>query len=457
MMKSRLMTLSFLLALGAFAAGPFDNAVLHGETDKARATEYAVGEPIVFRLSFQGAKPFEKGSYSVVWKRTGDDGVVEQEKVDAADFPIEVKTKMEKPGFVRLEAYLKDKDGKNYMKSFTGDATTPEGREAMNRFEKTNKAVFFDGGAGVEIGKLRQAKPEPADFDAYQAELAKRLAAVPIKAELKPIPYKNPKVKAYAVRIACAGPRPVTGYLYVPAAADEGKKFPARLETHGYSYRPPHQPAFWYNEYEIALNINAHGMDLPAFGATKEYYDKLGEEIKSNGQIYAFDPIQNANRDEAYFCQMFLRVKRALQYLKSLPGWDGKTLKAVGGSQGGLQTIWAAGCGEGVTVAESTITWCCDLGGETIGRNRGGWYIRWADGLGYYDAVNFAKRIPKTCRTTIPRAGLGDYTCPPSGLAILYNNMTCPKKIVWEQGSQHGYVPSEPHARYSDESDFAKK
>ena len=332
-----------LLAASAQAAGPFDGAVLHGETDKARATEYAVGEPIVFRLSFQGAKPFEKGSYSVVWKRTGDDGVVEQEKVDAADFPIEVKTKMEKPGFVRLEAYLKDKDGKNYMKSFTGDATTPEGREAMNRFEKTNKAVFFDGGAGVEIGKLRQAKPEPADFDAYQAELAKRLAAVPIKAELKPIPYKNPKVKAYAVRIACAGPRPVTGYLYVPAAADEGKKFPARLETHGYSYRPPHQPAFWYNEYEIALNINAHGMDLPAFGATKEYYDKLGEEIKSNGQIYAFDPIQNANRDEAYFCQMFLRVKRALQYLKSLPGWDGKTLKAVGGSQGGKEIVRGGG------------------------------------------------------------------------------------------------------------------
>jgi len=445
---------SALAALTTFAAGPFDKAVLHGDTDKDRSTRYKVGETIVFKLSFQGAESFGKGEYTVAVKRTGDDGVVEQLKFDAADLPIEVKTKLDKPGFVRLEAYLKDKTGKNYMKSFTGDATTPEGRAAMNRFERSNKAVFFDGGAGVEIGKLKQAKPEPKDFDAYHQELAKRLDAVPIKAELKEVPYPNPKVRAYAIKIACAGPRPVTGYLTVPVAVDEGKKFPARLDTHGYSYNAPHMPTTWYNEFMIALNINAHGMDLPAFGATKEYYDKLGQEIKSNGQIYAFDPIQNANRDEAYFCQMFLRVKRGLQYLKTLPGWDGKTLMAAGGSQGGLQTIWAAGCGEGVTSADSSITWCCDLGGETIGRNRGGWYIRWADGLGYYDAVNLAKRIPKTCKTVISRAGLGDYTCPPSGLAILYNNMTCPKKIVWVQGSQHGYVPSEPHQKFVDEQDM---
>jgi len=52
-----------------------------------------------------------------------------------------------------------------------------------------------------------------------------------------------------------------------------------------------------------------------------------------------------------------------------------------------------------------------------------------------------ARRIPKTCLTVIPRAGLGDYVCPPSGLAVLYNNIPGPKKIVWMQGSTHGYIP----------------
>ena len=39
---------------------------------------------------------------------------------------------------------------------------------------------------------------------------------------------------------------------------------------------------------------------------------------------------------------------------------------------------------------------------------------------------------------------MGDYTCPPSGVAILYNNIKSPKKIRWFQGSTHGYVPPNP-------------
>ena len=36
------------------------------------------------------------------------------------------------------------------------------------------------------------------------------------------------------------------------------------------------------------------------------------------------------------------------------------------------------------------------------------------------------------------------HTCPPSGVAILYNNIKSPKKIRWFQGSTHGYVPPNP-------------
>jgi hypothetical protein len=49
----------------------------------------------------------------------------------------------------------------------------------------------------------------------------------------------------------------------------------------------------------------------------------------------------------------------------------------------------------------------------------------------------------------ITRAGLGDYCCPRSGIAVLYNNIPGPKKINWVQGSTHGYVPSEEHQRFS--------
>ena len=95
----------------------------------------------------------------------------------------------------------------------------------------------------------------------------------------------------------------------------------------------------------------------------------------------------------------------------------------------------------GVTQAEISVPWGCDIAGTASGRNHGEWYLKWVPALGYYDLANMAKRIPGTCRVRITRAGLGDYTCPPSGVAAFYNSLSCPKSIVWVQGSTHSEVP----------------
>jgi len=458
-MKKRIWAMSAFAAFAAFG-GVLDNAWIQGATDK-NPLSYKPGEQMVFTLAPQdldGELP--AGEHFLDWSRTGDDGVVENGKAPLTKEPFVYKTKLDKPGFVRIRATVVDKNGKRFVKTFTGDATTPEGRAAMNRFERTNKGVFFDGGAGADIDALK-SHPEPADFDAFWAKQFARLDLVPIKGERKEVPCNNKNARIYAVRIDCAGLRPVTGYLSVPAAVDAGKTFPARLETHGYSGdRCTHETPSGARDTEIVLNINAHGLKLVEFGATEADTKALRWETRSHDMTYAFDPQQNADPEVAYFNGMVLRVKRALQYLKTVEGWNGKDLLASGGSQGGLQTIWAAGCGEGVTCAESGITWCCDM--YTSGKLRkdpalklagDGWYIGWTDALGYYDAANFAKRIPKTCFTFITRAGLGDYCCPPTGLAKMWNNMTCPKKILWVQGSQHGYVPPKAY----DGCDFTRE
>ena len=431
-----------LVASAAVAGGALDFAWLKGVTDK-NPLFYEAGEEMVFTLTLEdleGAVP--EGAFQLKWKRTGDDGVTEEgvQPVDGA--PFVYRTKLGKPGFVRLYAEVVDaKTGKTFMKRFTGDATTPDGQRAMNRFEKRPRTLFFDGGAGVGIDTL-QARPEPDDFDAFWDRQRARLAKIPMKAERIRV-GETTNVTVYAVQVDCAGTRPMTGYLTVPRGAEAGAKYPCRLHVQGYVYDPPHRPPKDGVSDQVVLDINAHGMRLPAFGADAAYYKRFGAEIKSPGKgrdRYAFDPEENADPETAYFNGMMLRLIRALQYLKSLPEWNGADLYANGASQGGMQTIWAAGCGEGVTKAYSIIPWCCDLGGELVGRNRGGWYIRWADGLGYYDPVNFAKRIPRSCRTEICRAGLGDYICPPSGVAILWNNIPGNKKITWVQGSTHGFV-----------------
>lgn len=442
-----------MLAVAAFVAaqvgaGPLDAAWLKGTTDKC-PIDYKVGETMTFTVTPTDVGELAPGAWFLDWTRTGDDGVVEQGKVPFdGKTPFVYATKIAKPGFVRLYAAVVDKTGKRYRKQFTGDPNTPEGKKAMNAFERAKKEVFFDGGAGAAVETLT-THPEPKDFDAFWAGQFARLDRVPLKAERIEIPCANKQAKIYAIEIRCAGLRPVTGYLSVPTAVAQGKTFPARLETHGYSGdRCTHAAPSWARDSEIVLNVNAHGLKLPAFGATDADTKALRWEIRSHDKAYAFDAKQNEDPEVAYFNGMVLRVKRALQYLKTVEGWNGKELIASGGSQGGLQTIWAAACGEGVTRAESGITWCCDLytsgklrTDRSLGLAGDGWYIPWTESMGYYDAANFARRIPATCLTFITRAGLGDYCCPPTGLAKLWNNIPGNKKILWVQGSEHGYVP----------------
>ena len=434
------------------SAGPLDTAWIKGETDKDPFS-YRCGEEMTLKLTpMEGGGELKPGEYFLDWDRSGEDGVFEKgrEPFDGKT-PFVYRTKTAQPGFVRLRAYVVDAAGKRYQKVYTGDTSTPEGRAAANRFERTNRGVFFDGGAGASVKEIKTYET-PVDLAEYWHGLDERLAKVPMEVVRKEVLTLSDGCKVYAVSIMCAGAFPVTGYLTMPKG---GGRYPARLETHGYSGSVPiHRPNgndhhLWRVNTcgeEIVLNINPFGMLLPAFGGTdadqKAHWWAVHDGRKWS---HGFSPDQNADRDAAFFNGMVLRVKRALQYLKSLPEWDGQNLIASGGSQGGLQTIWAAACGEGVTRAESGITWCCDMSKNTL-RSEGkistdNWYIPWTPALAYYDPVQVAKLIPKTCKTIITRAGLGDYCCPPNGLFQLWTNIPNNKEIHWMQGSTHGYVP----------------
>ena len=147
----------------------------------------------------------------------------------------------------------------------------------------------------------------------------------------------------------------------------------------------------------------------------------------------------------SYFFGMLMRDLRAIQYAKTLPEWDGKNLVVRGSSQGGLQTMWAAALDQDVTVAEPAVTWCCDMAGAAkAGRLPGIYPIAYQPALDYYDPVFMAKRITQA-EVIIRRGGLGDYVCPPSGVAISYKNLaTQRKRIHWHQGSDHGFIPKTP-------------
>jgi hypothetical protein len=212
------------LGVSAFAAGPLDRAVLHGETDKERAIDYKEGEEMVFTLTLQRAEAFKEGDYFIHWQRTGDDGKSERGRVPlSATKPLVIRTKLDMPGFVRVMAEVVDAKGQKYRKAYLGDTTTPEGKKALNRFERTDRRVFFDGGAGVKVDTL-QSVPEPKDFDEFWARRKERLAKVPMTATVREHKSSDPAVKVFSFSVLCAGPRPVTGTYTVPV--DKSRKYP---------------------------------------------------------------------------------------------------------------------------------------------------------------------------------------------------------------------------------------
>ncbi len=400
---------------------PFDakKVLVTGATDKPPVS-YKAGEPMVFTLNVDFKGQELKEEYFLIWTRTGDDGKTENGKEKVADgSKVTIKTSIDKPGFVRILARVVDAKDKEILDS------------AAIRSKPTSR---FEGGAGAEIDKL-ESSPEPADFDAFWVKQKERLAQVPMKADLQKHKNSNDKVTVYMVSIDCAGPRPVTGFLTVPVNAKE-KSLPAVVSYHGYGVRKQNAPGAGTTN-QITFSVNAHGYQLEQPDA---FYAEFSKSIQSNGNSYAFDAKENEDPEKAYFNHMALRLMRSLEYVKSMPEWDGKSLIASGGSQGGLQAIWAAALDQDVTRCDSNVTWCCDLAGASkMGRLSAGWRVPYTPSIDYYDAVNHAKRIK--CPVDITRAGLGDYTCPPSGLAVLYNNIKSPKKINWVQGSNHGYVP----------------
>lgn len=387
------------------------NPQITGRTDK---DTYKAGEPVSFAFTVSDIA----GETYVKWTRDGDDGKKEEALVEAStNGPVVVKTSLAKPGFVRVLAKLVDKSGKNL-----------DGVD-----------THFFASAGVDVDQL-QGIAEPADFDAFWAAQKAKLAKVAMEPVVREeIASSNPKVKMYKVSIPCAGPRPATGYLVIPVGT-QPKSRGARVTFEGYGMGGQGAPR-WFSEYEITFSVNAHGFEL---GKDDTYYKDFANSLKVGNSGYAFDPEQNKNPETAYFNGMILRDLRALEYIKSLPEWDGKNLVVSGGSQGGFQSLVMAGLDKDVSSCDASAPWCCDMGGKAQLGRVGGWQPIFAAGLNYYDPVHFAKRVPTTCKVFISRAGLGDNTCPASGLTVVYNNLKCPKKIKYVQGSEHmhwGKIP----------------
>ncbi|MBQ9456554.1 MAG: acetylxylan esterase [Thermoguttaceae bacterium] len=397
----------FLLATVLLAA----NYSFYGETDK-NPLEYQPGEEMTFKIqALLDGKPVDGVKFT--WRRTGDDGITESgETVSNASEPFLIKTSLKVPGFVYVFCQAIGEDGK------------PLKREPEPQYCKN---VEFYGGAGVLMDEIKSA-PEPEGFDAYWDGQKARLEEVPVEAlEMVPVESGDPNVLCWDVKIRCIG-KPASGYLCMPKDAKE-KSLPAEVSFHGYGCNSANKPV-GFGRRGIALNINIHGI---LNGQPQEYYTSLFQgELRGFG----FNKEENQKTETSYLNGIILRALRAVQFVKTLPEWDGKNLKVTGGSGGAFQSLSVAGLDHDVTECYANVAWCLDLSGPTKMNRLTGWRPEWTEALEFLDPANHAKRIQ--CPVTMD-AGLGDYVCPPSGQVVVFNNLSVPKKLTFHQGNTHGY------------------
>lgn len=382
---------------------------------------YQVGEEIRFNISVSvDGKPV--AGKTLNYNVSGDHGLKLSGTLESGMEPVSVNTGLKAPGFVLCR--VSHKDG--------------------------GKTVSGIGGAGVDPLLLQTKVLEPADFDEFWNKAKEELGKVPVKAELVPVEVKNEKikdkVKCFDVKVACAGSMPVSGYLAMPADA-KPRSCPALVSYHGAGVRSSNMPLHYAVDGFIAFDVNAHGIEN---GKPAEFYEQL-----RNGGLKGYSHRDSDKLGRIYFHDMYLRVIRALEYVKSLPEWDGRILVAVGTSQGGGQALVAAGIDPQVSCCVAYVPALCHHTG-VLENITSGWprFIAMKDGravnedvvktVPYYDAAIFAKRIKNAA--CLLSTGFVDTTCPPTSVYVAYNNIPSQdKRIINTPGANHS-VPRETYA-----------
>lgn len=326
--------------------------------------------------------------------------------------------------------------------------------------EVPGQKVAKELGAVAAPYDITGAVREPKDFDAFWQKQRDELNAVPVKEEeKKEIPllakyarYKD-RVVCYDVKIACSGGKPVSGYLCMPRNA-KVKSLPAIVSFQGAGVQGAWQQPEW-GEKAIVLNINAHGIEN---GKPYSWYRSLLIPGSKTGKLdnYAWHGFWNQHN--YYYKGVFIRVMRALDYVKTLPEWDGKNLLVYGASQGATQAIVAAAMDKQVTYCHAGVPALCDHGAVYADRMPGWpkvvtmdkskldtnrkWYLVV---MNYYDIVHFAKRVK--CEINMS-AGLLDHTCSPTSVMSAYNNISADVKKSIQ------IVPSGTHSSASEGMDL---
>ena len=335
---------------------------------------------------------------------------VKRQGVTLKDGTMTWKGKMTRPGFYRLTVTA-HVGGKEYKGSCTA-AFSPE--------------------------KLRPTTTEPKDFDAFWQKTLEEARWTVLNPQRELLPERsNEDVNVYQVSFQNIrwGSR-TYGILSVPAKPG---KYPALLRVPGAGVRPYSGDTYTAPTQAIVLEIGIHGVDVTQ---PQAFYDNL-----MNGALNCYWDFGLSSRDASYYKRVIVGCVRSVDYIASLPEWDGQTIGVTGASQGGFLSYATAALDPRVTFVAAVHPALCDHTASLKGIACGWphYFYKMKDEelrmkndevetSRYYDGVNFVRRIK--CPVWVS-FGYNDDVVPPTTAYATYNTLTCEKTLSVYQQTAH--------------------
>lgn len=396
---SFLSTLFLLLSLTVFSQ-PVQRLVKVSVVPDSPTWNYKVGNKVKFTVSVtQSGIPVKNVSV----RYTLSEDMLEPfktENITLKEGEIEIQgNTLKKPGFLRCRVYA------------TVDGVEYEGR----------------GTAAFSPELITPTTKMPDDFLEFWKKAKEDNKKIPMDARLILLPEKcTEKVNVYELNIQNyqTGSR-VYGILCVPKAPG---KHPAFLRVPGAGVRPYNGDIKNAERGFITLDIGIHGIPVTM---EQKVYDNLKAAGLNGYQFNNWD-----NKDKVYYKRVYMGCVRAIDYIFSMPEFDGKNLVTYGGSQGGALSIITAALDNRVKGAIAFYPALADMNGYLYNRT-GGWPHMFRNNkdlscilkekeanAAYYDVVNFARllKVP-----VFYGFGYNDTVCPPTTSFAVYNTITTSK------------------------------
>lgn len=342
-----------------------------------------------------------------------------------------------------------DKHGSVKLKN--GRAVINMGTKKTPGFRDMKLSVSLDGKTyehhikvGFSVDKIKPYTQEPQDFRSFWQKNVEELKLVPMSYTKELYKdYCTDKIDCYLVKLQIDKMgHSMYGFLFYPKNAQPGKH-PVVLCPPGAgikTIKDPMRNKYYAENGFVRFEVEIHGLDprIPS-----ETFGEISRAFNDRNGGYLANGLEN--KDIYYMKHVYVGLVRCIDFLTSLPEWDGKNVAVQGGSQGGALAIIAAGLDSRVTQCVANHPALSDMAGYAAKGGTGGYphFCRQPqilsnkdclNTLAYFDVVNFARYVKAPTYLTW---GYNDVTCPPTTSYAVWNTLKCTKESLLTPINEH--------------------